>query len=122
MKYAIQVSGGPVEPCSAKIGSQFSRALLLGGHQIIRVFFHGEGVRYAFADQPELPGSEPGSWSSLAGEFGMELVYCSTAAELRGFGRSGATGPAVLEGFKPGGLGLWVDACIRADRVVRLAA
>lgn len=122
MKYAIQVSGGRVESCSAKIGYQFSRALLLGGHQIIRVFFHGEGVRYAFADQPELPGDKLQTWSSLANEFGVELVYCSTAAELRGLGRSDSTGSAALEGFKPGGLGLWVDACILADRVVGLAA
>ena len=132
MKYAIQVSGGPTEPQTANIAANFSRALLLDGHEIIRVFFYGDGVRHAF-NAPSLvhqsdwlgmntqPGTTAEIWTALVEEFGLELVYCSTAAELRGLSGSVSDILPSVKTFQAGGLGLWVDACIRADKVIEFA-
>jgi tRNA 2-thiouridine synthesizing protein D len=122
MKYAIQISDGPTQSSSARTAYQFIRAALEAGHEIVRVFFYSEGIYNAFA--LSLPGDEWScpDWSGLARRHGVELVFCSTAAERRGMLRSsGAYGGDLspVEGFRAGGLGLWMDACLSADRVIQ---
>lgn len=70
-------------------------------HEVIGVFFYRDGVMAAFADP---------RWSTLAGQ-GVALQVCVAATERRGL-------PAPPEGFHVGGLGQWVDACLRADRFI----
>ena len=122
MKFAIQISASPVRSHAAMTGFQFSKAALMAGHEIVRVFFYHDGVYNAFIS------ARPGEtvvpdWTGLAQEHSVELVFCIAADERRGLtGASTGAGQAAgtpLAGFIAGGLGLWVDACLRAGRVVR---
>lgn len=101
-------------------GYQFIKAALAAGHGIVRVFFYHDGVCNAF--MPPIPGELAApDWSSLWRDHGVELIFCLAAAERRGLMRSDrepSAGLSPREGFQAGGLGLWVEACIRADRVL----
>lgn len=112
MKYAIQVNMAPDENGVSKTAWLFIKAARNAGHEVLRVFFYHAGVENAFVSPTEF-GCDLPDWSSLALTDGVELVYCTTAAERRG-----KWSEAALGGFKAGGLGLWVDACLRADRVI----
>ena len=96
----------------SKTAWQFIKAARNAGHEVLRVFFYHAGVENGFISSTEL-GYDLPDWSSLALAEGVELVYCITAAERRG-----KSSEVALGGFKAGGLGLWVDACLRADRVI----
>ncbi len=110
MKYAIQINDSPLRSWSPQTGLQFIKAALASGHEVIRVFFYHEGIHNAFGT-PESTETAKSDWVVLAETAGVELVFCVSAAERRGM-------VAPLAGFQPGGLGLWVDACLRADRIV----
>lgn len=114
MKYAIQINGSPTRSESPLTGLQFIKAALAMGHEVIQVFFYQDGVYNAFHSGGFGQESFPG-WEVLSSEAGIELVYCTSAAERRGLVNS-------RPGFKAGGLGLWVDACLRADRVMQFGA
>lgn len=123
MKFAIQIGASAAESNAPMTGLQFIKAALDSSHRVVRVFFYHDGVYNAF--MPPRPGELPvPDWSSLASGSDLELVFCSTAAERRGLlndsGKSAGLPP--LPGFRPGGLGLWVDACLRADRVIQFGA
>ena len=108
MDYAIQLNEDPIGS-TTRIAFQFIKAACVRGHRVVQVFFYQEAVLNAF----ESP-VEGCSWSELATNYGIDLVYCSAAAER--------LKPNVepLPGFRAGGLALWVDASLRADRVMRL--
>ncbi|GAB6046939.1 sulfurtransferase complex subunit TusD [Methyloparacoccus murrellii] len=119
MKYAVQINAGPLEGRATEQGVQFIKTAIASGDEIVRVFFYQDGVRHAFAgDTANVAGAD---WSRLGREAGLELVFCTAAAERRGLydPACGQGGDAVIrEGFVPGGLGAWVDACLKADRVL----
>ncbi len=127
MKFAIQVNGAPYGSGAGDSAYQFIRAAIDRGHEIVRVFFYHEGAYQGMAHVLP-PADEPNPvrlWSSLAEECGIDLVICISAAQRRGllgYERELQTGEAaqndVAPGFRIGGLGQWVDACIRADRVL----
>jgi len=110
MKYAVQINDSPTSSGSPQTGFQFIKAALASGHEVVRVFFYREGIYNAFipanAAEPAVP-----DWTALHENEGIELVYCISAAERRGQANP-------CPGFMAGGLGLWVDACLRADRVI----
>jgi tRNA 2-thiouridine synthesizing protein D len=114
VKYAIQINASPMLSVSPLTGFQFIKAALDSGHEIVRVFFYHDGVFNAFIS-PAPPDIMVPDWSGLARENGVELVYCLTAATRRGM-------LECLEGLQSGGLGQWVDACLRADRVLVLGS
>jgi tRNA 2-thiouridine synthesizing protein D len=87
----------------------FIRALATEGHQVNRVFFYHDGVREGFGDSVS-------AWSELAQGGQFELILCSQALDQRGLA------PDVERPFVVGGLGLWVDACLKADRVLTFGA
>lgn len=123
MKYAIQVNGHPGSSQAAETAYQFSKAALAMDHQIIRVFFYYDGVLNAFAANGS--PAEQARWSELALIAGIDLVVCVSACERRGLrsGDAGRTdGPMLAAGFRIGGLGQWVDACLRCDRFISFAA
>jgi tRNA 2-thiouridine synthesizing protein D len=115
MKYAIQVHSGPFESQAAHTAYQFIKAALDEGHEIVRAFFYHDGVCQGFC-----PAGAGPDWSSLTQDFGLDLVLCISAAERRGLadaeGRLG--GGRLAAGFRIGGLGQWMDACLKADRVL----
>jgi tRNA 2-thiouridine synthesizing protein D len=94
------------------------------GHEIVRIFFYYEGVynglRWMDPPRDEKPLIQ--RWSVLATEHGVDLVICISAAQRRGLleqseaARLGKLDDDVSLGFRIAGLGLWVDACLKADR------
>lgn len=114
MKYAIQVNCGFTRSMLPVTACRFIETALEGGNEVIRVFFYHDGVWNGVAC-PQNPCAE--DWSRLAERYRVELVLCVTACENRGL--TGAT--TLLPGFCQGGLGLWTDACLRADRLLVFA-
>ena len=110
MKYAIQINDSPTRSGSAQTGFQFIKAALASGHEVVRVFFYQEGLYNAFIPGDSAEAAVP-DWTALHRDEGIELVYCISAAERRGQANS-------CPGFVAGGLGLWVDAFLRAERVI----
>lgn len=116
MKYAIQVNTGPGPSQSAHSAYQFIKAALAEGHEIVRLFFYHDGIynsfimtRHAASGDRVFP-----DWSGLATQHGIDLVLCVSAAERRGL----SPDTRLAEGFRIGGLGQWVEACLKADRVM----
>jgi tRNA 2-thiouridine synthesizing protein D len=124
MKFAIQINGAPYQGQASDSAYQFIRAALRKGHEIVRVFFYHDGIynglRHAMPPEDERP--IVGRWSTLAREHGVDLVICISAAQRRGLlsgeeaQRAGKVDQDLAEGFRLAGLGLWVDACLKADR------
>ncbi|HYE36567.1 sulfurtransferase complex subunit TusD [Methylocaldum sp.] len=125
MKYAIQVNAGPFYSQAAHTAYQFIKAALDKDHEIVRVFFYHDGVHNGV--RHVLPAEDRHlipAWSALAGDYGLDLVLCISAGQRRGLLPSDETAPTdrdaavVADGFRVGGLGQWVEACLKADRVL----
>ena len=124
MKFAIQINSAPWAGEGCDTAYQFIRAALGLGHEIVRVFFYYEGayhgMRRMSPPEDELPALR--RWSELAAGQGIDLVVCISAAQRRGLldqtedGRAVKLEEEVAEGFRIAGLGLWVEACLKADR------
>ncbi len=123
MKYAIQVNGGPGQTQSAHTAYQFIKAALAEGHEITRMFFYHDGVLHGFGPSRRASsdaGAAP-DWSALAASHGMDLVLCASAASRRGLLPMEETAwpdAPMAAGFRIGGLGQWVEACLKADRIL----
>jgi tRNA 2-thiouridine synthesizing protein D len=126
MKFAIQVNASPYQAQAGESAYQFIKAALAMGHAIVRVFFYYDGVYHGFGGcRP--PQDEPQPlqrWAELADDHGVDLVLCISAAQRRGLlttteaGAAGIAPGPVAPGFRIAGLGLWVEACLQADRVL----
>ncbi len=124
MKFAIQINGGPYQCEGSDTAYQFIKAALRQGHEILRVFFYEEGVYngLAYAMPPDDERQVVGRWSELAAQYGVDLVVCISTAQRRGLlsmeeaARIGKRDRDLAEGFRIAGLGLWVEACLEADR------
>ncbi len=119
MKFVIQIDASPHEAQAANTAYQFIKAALANGHHILLVFFYYDGVCNAqvssFAGKDDLSGR----WSALAREYGLDLVLCVSAAQRRGLvSAEGKDQGLLAPGFRIGGLGQWVDACLKADRIL----
>lgn len=125
MKFTLMVNSSPFRSQGVYSAYCFANAALAQGHAVIRVFFYGDGVYIAMAHTSQ-PADEPQLiqlWYDLAQNNGVDLVLCSAAAERRGV--LGAKeddavdfSSNVAPGFRIAGLGLWMDACLAADRVI----
>ena len=109
MKYALLVRGRRLTALN------FAVAALAQGHEILQVFFQGDG---AFAGN-RLSAPPPGeadataAWTKFAAEHGVDLVLCSTAGLRRGVREAN-----LAAGFRISGVGQWLEASLQADRVV----
>ncbi|RQW82056.1 MAG: sulfurtransferase complex subunit TusD [Methylococcus sp.] len=126
MIYAIQVNSGPGASSAPCIAYRFIEAALERGHTVARVFFYRDGVGHAFARCADAgnPESSRPDWAGLARRNKLELTFCTAAAERRGLyltDQPEPVAPACVDGFSPGGLAAWVDACLKADRVLVFA-
>lgn len=120
MKFAIQINSAPWRGEGCETAYQFIRAALQQGHEIIRVFFYYEGAYHGLRRMAP-PDDEKvliQRWSALAAEHGVDLVICISAAARRGLLENAEVvrQDELTEGFRIGGLGLWVEACLQADR------
>jgi len=124
MKFAIQVQDLRSTESSADTCYQFITAILNSGHEVVRIFFYSDGILNAFPPHRGSASERSMAWSALAKQ-GVDLVFCSTAAERRGFKTETSSSPNHLQpypGFRPGGLGLWMDALLKADRIIVFGA
>lgn len=124
MKFALMVNGSPYRSQGASSAYRFAAAAVAQGHEVVRVFFHGDGVYNAVRDANP-PADELQLlrlWRDLARNHGVDLAVCSAAAERRGVlggqGEEMEAFPGMADGFRVAGLGLWMDACLAADRVI----
>ena len=100
------------------------------GHQIQRIFFYSEGAYNGlrWMAPPEEEVALLRRWTALATEQGVDLVVCISAAQRRGLleqteaKRAGKFDDDLAPGFRIAGLGLWVDACLKADRFLVFGA
>lgn len=124
MKYAVQLNSSPYASSAGLEAYCFIKAALQAEHEILRVFFYKEGIYHAFAHAtpPEDEYQFNRQWSDLALTFQLDLVVCISAAQRRGLlcmdeaRRQGKQDDELAPGFRIGGLGLWVDATLQADR------
>lgn len=126
MKFAVQVDGSPFGSEAGDSAYQFIRAAIGRGHQLSCVFFYHDGAHQGAASMhpPDDETNPAARWSSLAQESGVDLVVCVSAARRRGVvafvDETFAEDPGdfLAPGFRLGGLGFWVDACMKSDRVL----
>jgi tRNA 2-thiouridine synthesizing protein D len=123
MKFVIQINASPREAQAANTAYQFIKAALANGHDIPLVFFYYDGVCNAQVSSFGGEDDFSARWSALAREHGLDLVLCVSAAQRRGLVSTDGKDEGLLApGFRIGGLGQWVDACLKADRVLNFAA
>jgi len=129
MKFVIQINGHPGSSQAADTAYQFIRAALARGHDILLVFFYYDGVLNGLRSLGATAGEESSvvRWSQLAEESGLDLLLCVSAAERRGLRTPDASaaqpnGSSLASGFRIGGLGQWVDACLHCDRFIAFSA
>jgi tRNA 2-thiouridine synthesizing protein D len=123
MKYLIQINTAPCQSQVVENAYQFIKAALLLGHQILRVFFYQDGIFNGLTEYclPEEQRNITRRWSALAKEFGVDLVLCVSAAARRGLSlydseQTTEIAQKLAPGFRLGGLGLWMEAGLEADR------
>ena len=123
MKYAIQLNSGPGQNASAYTAYQFIKAALAEGHEIMRIFFYHDGVHHGFGPSRHTAAEVHAApdWSLLARHHGIDLVLCVSAATRRGLlppEESRWAEANLAAGFRLGGLGQWMEACLQADRTL----
>ncbi|MCL1088842.1 sulfurtransferase complex subunit TusD [Shewanella profunda] len=125
-KFIIQVNG-PAYGTSASVNAlRFTQAALMGGHQVVCVFFYQDGV-YNSTDF-SLPASDEYDvvehWQQLAVQHRVPLVNCVSAALRRGIvSEQDANENAlnhwnVSQSFIMGGLGELITSIESADRLI----
>lgn len=125
MKLAVIVYGAPSSPASAN-ALRYCRAALSRGHELVRVFFYGEGVYNAncLAVPPQDEPNRVRDWQQLSQEFELDAVVCIAAALKRGVldeteaKRHEKDASNLAPGFELSGLGQLIDACQQADRTL----
>jgi len=105
MPVSVLITCPPGDLDTSLAAQRFVGRALAAGEEVLRVFFHAQGVRQAVCPEGELRDA----WADLAAR-GVDLVACSTAASRRDIG-DGALGP----GFRLSGLGQLIEAAIEAD-------
>jgi len=126
MKFAIQINASPYQSDAGQRGYQFVKTALEMGYEVVRVFFYQEGVYHAFRymSPPDDEQNISRLWSELAEDYALDLVVCISAAQRRGLletneaTRQGKHDNDVADGFMIGGLGLWMEAVLVADRFI----
>jgi len=126
MLYAIQVNASPYASHSGLAAYRFVRAALEAGHRILQIFFYQEGIAHGmrYSLPPEDESNLTAHWSSLAIAHDIDLLVCISAAQRRGLlcadeaKRQGAEDDDLADGFRIGGLGQWLEATLKADRVI----
>jgi len=126
MKFAIQINSSPYHSQAGETAYQFIQAALAMGHEIIRVFFYFDGIYQAFryASPPDDECQFSQRWTELALQHNIDCVVCISAAQRRGLlsedeaKRQHKQDNDLAAGFRIAGLGLWVEATLKADRTI----
>lgn len=125
-EYSLIITGAPYVSQAPATAYDFCRTLLDTGHTIRLVFLYGDGVHLASALNTP-PSDEPDwteRWQMLSRENGLTPVVCIASALRRGLlneqeaRRYEKPAANLVGGFDIAGLGEWVEAITRSDRVV----
>jgi len=113
VKFALLIRSAPKAGPSTPLA--FAREVLAQGHEVIQIFFQADGVHHAnrLTAPPPAEGNAVTEWSRFAETTGVDLVMCSTAGLRRGVREAN-----LAPGFHISGVGQWLDAATRADRVI----
>lgn len=130
MKFALNIYGAPANSQAPQSALHFARALVAGGHEIVRLFFYRDGVNTAtvLAQAPQDESDLPAQWQAFIQEHNLDAVVCIAAALRRGVvdqteaERYQLPGCNLRDGYELSGLGQLVDAALMADRVVTFGA
>ena len=126
MKFALTIYGAPANSQAPQSALHFARALVAGGHEIVRLFFYQDGVNTAsaIAQPPQDESDLPTQWQAFIQAHDLDAVVCIAAALRRGVvdqteaERYQLPGCNLRDGYELSGLGQLVDAALVADRVV----
>lgn len=125
MQFSILVTAPPQGP-GAVTALRTLAAVRRSEHHLHCVFLYGEGVHLASrltAGDGESTRAQR-QWQALVADSGMVVQVCSGAAQRRGIvddteaARARPDGGNLAPGFRLTGLGDWVDALARSDRVI----
>jgi tRNA 2-thiouridine synthesizing protein D len=124
--YSLVITGAPYVSQAPASAYDFCQALLDSGHRVDLVFLYGDGVHLASAlnTPPSDDTDWTGRWQTLSREHRITPVVCIASALRRGLlneeeaRRYQKPAANLAEGFTIAGLGEWVEAVNRSDRVV----
>lgn len=109
MIFHLVVLGSAKTSRAASTALEFAHTLLNEQHQLARVFFYRDGV-----DIADKTSDHAEAWLNLASQHPTELVCCVASLQRRGLPNA----EQLHKGFTIGGLGLYAEALIQADKVV----
>ena len=126
MRYAIAVKSPVYGKQGAFLAYQFADALIKKGHEISQIFFFQDGVSngnalvYPANDEVNLQKH----WQMFSITHNIPLHLCVTASQRRGVVDNLTTSTIdhdnLAEGFTIAGLGEFMAASLKADRVITL--
>lgn len=113
MKFALLIRSAP--KAGTPIPLAFAREVLAQGHEVIQIFFQGDGAHHAnrLSSPPPAEGNAVAEWSDFARSSDVELILCSTAGLRRGVREAN-----LAPGFRISGVGQWLEAASKADRII----
>ncbi|MGB0361022.1 MAG: sulfurtransferase complex subunit TusD [Endozoicomonas sp.] len=126
MKFALAIYGAPANSQAPHSALKYARALVVQGHEIVRLFFYQDGVHVA-TTLGQLPQGEldlASEWQLFIQQNQLDSVVCIAAALRRGVvdkaesERYGLPADNLRHGYELSGLGQLMDAIILADRFV----
>ena len=126
MQFNILVHGPLYSSQSGYTALQFCKAAVADGHSVSQVFFYQDAVNQASALAVPLSDEYDAvsAWAEFAGQSGVDLVVCVSAAERRGVLNSEQatehekSAHNLHEAFRVEGLGVLHDASLSSERMV----
>ncbi|MGM0569161.1 sulfurtransferase complex subunit TusD [Marinobacter sp.] len=124
--YSLVITGAPYISQAPATAFDFCKTLLETGHKVDLVFLYGDGVQLAsvLTAPPSDETNWTAQWQALGKEHRITPVACIASALRRGLlneeeaRRYEKPAANLAEGFTIAGLGEWVEAVTRSDRVV----
>ena len=124
--FVLVVGASPYTHQAADTALQFAKAVLKKGHNIEQVFFYYDGVyvasSLALPEQAERKITQ--AWSEFSLENNLNLIVCSNSAMKRGMldqlhsANVDKSVNNIDSAFMLAGLGQFVEATTKADRVI----
>ncbi len=94
---------------AASLALRLMRHAFAQGHELDTAFFYHSGAYMAVN-----PHSQQQEWRELAQQSGLDCLVCSSALARQGFAEHELIAP-----WRRAGLGEWLAATTRSDRVLR---
>ncbi|WWP00491.1 MAG: sulfurtransferase complex subunit TusD [Candidatus Dasytiphilus stammeri] len=131
MRFVLLVTGPAYGTQNATSAFLFAKALISNNHQLLCVFFYGEGI--SNANRLTSPASDEfdlvRAWKKLHMEQGVNLYVCSSAAMRRGliniqsFPKTISYKPNIVSNLQSGfvmtGLSTLAQTILQCDRLVQ---